>query len=117
MQPVPSVTRADVERIVQRDFPADRQAEAFALLDEYGRATWHRAPDRVHLAALKLAAGRIEVLRAQIGEANHDYRDVIGPAEYPGYMKRWSRIQRLPPDEQQKIIDADWRQYQEWLTR
>jgi hypothetical protein len=23
----------------------------------------------------------------------------------------------LPPDEEQRVIDADWRQYQDWLTR
>jgi hypothetical protein len=116
-QPVPSVSRADVERIVRRDFPADRQAEALGLLDEYGPEGWHRAPDRVHLAALKLAAGRIEALRYQIEEAKHDYRDVIGAAEYPSYMRRWSRVPSLSPDEQQRIVDADWQQYQEWLAR
>jgi hypothetical protein len=27
------------------------------------------------------------------------------------------RIGELAQDEQQRIIDADWRQYQDWLTR
>jgi len=42
---------------------------------------------------------------------------VLGPAEYPGYTKRMFRIGELAQDEQQRIIDADWRQYQDWLTR
>lgn len=38
-QPTPTVTDADVERIVQRDFPADRTVEVLAMLDEYGKET------------------------------------------------------------------------------
>jgi len=116
-QPTPSITRADVERIVRRDFPADRSAEVLALLDDYGTEAWQRAPDRVRLAALKLAAGSFERLRSQIEQAKCDYRDVLGAAEYPGYMKLLFRIQDLPPDERQRVIDADWSQYQDWLTR
>ena len=116
-QPTPDVTSADVERIVRRDFPAHRVAEVFAMLDEYGVEDWHREPHRVRLAALKLAAGNIEQLRNEIEGAKRDYRDVLGPAEYPAYGKRLFRIKELPQDEQQRIIDADWRQYQDWLTR
>ena len=114
-QPHPTSTRADVERIVRRDFPADREAEILALLNEYGTPDWHREPDRVHLAILKLSAGSIEHLRYQVEIAKSDYRDVLGPAEYPGYMKRMFRIDSLSSDEQQRIIDADWKQYQDWL--
>jgi hypothetical protein len=116
-QPSPTVTAADVERIVRRDFPADRTAEVLAMLDEYGQETWHRESHRVRLAALKLAAGDIKRLRYEIESAKRDYRDVLGPAEYPGYFKRMFRVGELAQDEQQRIIDADWRQYQDWLTR
>jgi hypothetical protein len=116
-QPHPTVAAADVERIVRRDFPADRTVEVLALLNGYGQEDWQREPDRVRLAALKLAAGDLERLRYEIEGAKHDYRDVLGPAEYPGYTKRMFRIGELAQDEQQRIIDADWRQYQEWLGR
>ena len=116
-QPHPSVTRGDVERIVRRDFPTDREAEILAMLNEYGTEDWHREADRVHLAILKLSAGRFERLRAQVEAAKADYRDVLGPAEYPGYSKRMFRIASLPSDEQQKIIDADWKQYQDWFSK
>ena len=39
-QPHPTVTGADVERIVQRDFPADRVVEVLAMLGEYGSEDW-----------------------------------------------------------------------------
>jgi hypothetical protein len=116
-QPTPAVTGEDVERIVRRDFPANRTAEVLAMLDEYGKETWQREPHRVRLAALKLAAGDIKRLRYEIEGAKRDYRDVLGPAEYPGYTKRMFRIGELVQDEQQRIIDADWRQYQDWLAR
>jgi hypothetical protein len=116
-QPAPTVTRGDVERIVRRDFPADREPEILAMLNEYGTEDWHREPDRVHLAILKLCGGEFEQLRSQLEAAKADYRDVLSPAEYPGYTKRMFRIDRLSKGEQQKIIDADWKQYQDWFSK
>ena len=114
-QPVPKVTRADVERIVRRDFPADLAVEVLALLDEYGIEIWQREPDRVRLAALKLAAGSVESLRSHIEVAKRDYRDVLAAAEYPDYLRLDPRGPTLPADERERIIEADWRQYIEWL--
>src|SRR5262245_57306994 len=116
-QPHPDATRADVERIVRRDFPADREPEILTLLNQYGVEDWHREPDRVHLAILKLSSGSFERLRYQVEMAKNDYRDVLGPAEYPGYTKRMFRIDSLSSDEQQRIIDADWKQYQDWFAQ
>jgi len=116
-QPIPNVTGADVERIVRRDFPADRAMEVLAMLEEYGKESWQREPHRVRLAALKLAAGDLQRLRDEVDAAKSDYREVLAPAEYPDYTKRMFRIEELPQDEQQRIIDADWKQYQSWLTR
>src|ERR1051326_3078754 len=113
-QPAPKVTSADVERIVRRDFPPDRIADVMAMLGEYGGESWQREVDRVRLAVLKLAAGSVERLRHEIEGAQRDYRDVLAPAEYPGFCQRVSRAGRLPPDEEQRIIEADWKQYQEW---
>ena len=117
-QLTPNVTSADVERIVRRDFPADRFADVMAMLNEYGAdESWQRGANRVRLAALKLAAGSIERLRYEIEGAKADYRDVLGPAEYPSYGKRVGGRKKLPPEEEQRIMDSDWKQYQDWLTR
>lgn len=116
-QPHPDVTAADVDRIARRDFPADRIDDVHQMLGEYGSEDWHPEIDRVRMAILKLAAGNLEELRAQVGIAKRDFRDVLSEAEYPLYTKKWFRIDKLPPDEQQKIIDADWKQYQAWLNR
>ena len=116
-QPTPKITPADVERIVRRDYPAHRVDEVHAMLSEYGGEDWHPEVDRVRLAILKLTAGNLEELRMHIEIAKRDFRDVLSVAEYPAYTKKWLRIDTLPADEQQRIIDADWKQYEDWLKR
>src|SRR6185312_3428716 len=116
-QPTPTVTRADVERVVRRDFPPDQFDSVMSVLTEYGGETWHRELHRVQLAVLKLAAGSLDGLRREIETAKSDYRDVLAYAEYPAYMKKTFRISQLPNDEQRRIIDEDWRQYETWLKK
>jgi len=116
-QPTPTVSAADVERVVRRDFPTERVAEVLAILQEYGTESWQGEHDRVRLAALKLAASNLEKLRLHIETAKRDYRDVLAYAEYPSYISRVPGPGTRPPDEVKRIIDADWKQYQDWLTR
>lgn len=66
---------------------------------------------------MKLAAGNLDGLRQYIEWAKSDDRDVLGPAEYSRYTKKMFRIDKLPAEERQRIIDADWKQYQDWFTR
>jgi hypothetical protein len=67
---------------------------------------------------LKLANGRLENLRTQIETAKRDYGDVLAVAEFPAYCKVGFRhIRELPADERLRIINADWRQYEEWLRK
>lgn len=112
MQPTPNVTRKDVERIARREFP-EFFTEAMAVLEEYT----NRERDRVQVAVLKLAAGSMQELRRYIEWAKCDWRDVLGPAEYPGYGKKMFRIEKFSLEEKQKIINADWKQYSDWLAK
>jgi hypothetical protein len=116
-QPTPKVTHADVERVIRRDFLPDQFDSVMSVLAEYGGETWHRELHRLQLAVLKLAAGSLEGLRREIEAAKCDYRDVLSYAEFPAYMNKTFRISQLPADEQRKIIDADWRQYETWFKR
>jgi hypothetical protein len=113
-QPTPKVSRADVERIVRRDFPAAAFSDVLRLLDEYGTEDYHREKERVQLAVLKLASGSQGNLRGSIEDAKRDYRDVLSAAEYPDYP--WDPS-KLTEKEQKRIIDADWKQYDDWLKR
>jgi hypothetical protein len=118
----PTVTSVDVERIVRRHFPADQVAEALAVLNEYGKEDWQREPHRVRLAVLKIVSGKLKSLRIMIKGAQSNYDIVLNhllpKAEYPSYRRRM-RIcgPPLSPDAWQRIIDTDWKQYQDWLTR
>lgn len=116
-QPTPTVSRADVMRVLRRDFPQASFSELQAILDEYGAQEWHVERDRVQLAILKLASGRVDLLRSQVESAKRDFRDVLSVAEYPAYLNKGFHIGTLPPEQQQAIIDADWKQYQDWLNR
>ncbi len=114
-QPTPSVTAADVERVVRREFAPDQVSSVLAMLNEYGAEEWQREPDRVRLAVLKLAKRNLQQVRYWLEQAKGDYRDVLGPAEYPLYGKKWGRMDRLSEEEQKKIVHSDWLQYERWL--
>ncbi|MCJ7538306.1 MAG: hypothetical protein MUO88_01450 [Desulfobacterales bacterium] len=112
-QPTPNVTKEDVARVVRRDFSEEHFDEVMSALAEYG----DRESYRVMLAALKMADGNLDELRRQIELAKCDYRDVIAPAEYPGYTKEWSRINKMSEIEKQWVVDQDWKEYETWLYR
>jgi hypothetical protein len=115
-QPVPMVSNADIDRVVRRDFAADDRAAVLAALEAYGRESHEREVVRVRLAALRMAKGSLPELRRQVSWAKLDYRDVIGPAEYPKAMKVRSLLE-VDDVERQRIYEADWKEYDEWLRR
>ncbi|MDF9827656.1 hypothetical protein M2447_001755 [Ereboglobus sp. PH5-10] len=114
-QPIPHVSRNDVERIVQRDFPHDDIAEILSILDAYGIESEEAGKARVQLAILKIANGNIDILRKKIGAAMSDYRDVLLEAEYPECARNMFRTDNMSLADQQKIVDNDWAQYSKWL--
>lgn len=116
-QRVPTVTHEDVERILRRDFAGEDTQAARSLVLGYGSEDWHRETDRVRIAALKLANGDLARLRVAIDTAKADYRDVLGPAEYPGYLKEVTPSAEISADERRRIRDADWERYRAWLDR
>jgi hypothetical protein len=114
-QPVPTVARPDVERIVRRDFEPEIQSAAFDILDTYHSDG--SEPHRVQLAALKMANGNLHQLREWIASANLDFRDVLAAAEYPQAFSTSATLHALSPTAQREIYEADWRQYHTWLQR
>ena len=110
---VPQVSDADVERIIQRDFPQDKHEEIRGLI----RPLEVREKPRVVLACLKNAAGDITKLKYYLHEASGYYREHIGEAEYPNYMKKIFRIDRLTEAEVSALYEKDKNQYLAWLHR
>jgi len=100
-----TVTRADVERIVRRDFPPEQFDSVIAVLDEYT----DRERDRVQLAALKLADGNLARIREVF---NSEWRDILADAEYPNSMQYGHG-----PNRPEGLAEQDWAQYQAWFER
>lgn len=105
-QPIPRVTAEVVARVVRREFAAAHVAEAERLLGLY----MGREADRVRLAALREAGGRLDALADRIRLANTDYRDVL--------VAECARAFRLPLDADdaamREAIEADWLEYCAW---
>jgi hypothetical protein len=112
MQYVPAVSDEDVERVVRRDYPAEIHSVIHQLL----RSVDVREKPRVILACLKNAGGNVEKLKAELTNADGDWREIIGEAEYPNYTKKMFRIDGLSTEERERIIEKDKRQYLEWLN-
>jgi len=112
-QPTPTVSQADVERVAKREFPADMLPEIMETLEMYIAPE----PYRVQLAVMKLANGKFGELKRYVRIANEDWRDVLGLAEYPLATQNLLRWDELTRKELQKIIDADWLQYSDWLHK
>ena len=116
-QHIPDVSRADVERVAARDFPAEQVPQVLIALSSYGTESYHREIDRVHLDILKLAAGEFDRIAQETDNACCDYRDTMLAAEYPNYGKKMFRIDKLPLEERKRIVEADKDQYESWLHR
>ncbi|HSS96522.1 MAG TPA: hypothetical protein VLK33_05825 [Terriglobales bacterium] len=87
-----------------------------AILNEYGIEAWHKdKKSRVRLATLKLAHGDLAALKRAIETAKQDFRDVLGPAEYPESMQAWAQLNRMSRKERERVVKSDWEQYETWL--
>jgi hypothetical protein len=110
-QYIPSVTDDDIERVVRRDYPAETQGAIHELI----RGVDVREKPRVILACLKNGRGDIQKLKGELTNAEGYYREIIGEAEYPNYIKKMFRMDKLSADEQKRIIEKDKAQYLKWL--
>ena len=108
---IPEVTEADVERVVRREYPAEIRAAVHELI----RRVEVREKPRVVLACLKNARGDLERLKRGLADAGGYWREILGEAEYPNYTKKMFRIEELPAEERERIIEKDKTQYLRWL--
>ena len=81
-------------------------------LNEYGQ----KERLRVQLAVLKLSNGNLATLRDHVAVARQDFRDVLVAAEYPEYSKQgMMEVPKMPVEEQRRITESDWAQYEAWI--
>ena len=92
------------------------QDEAAMILTQYGTEKYHREPDRVKAAILKLCENDPDKLTYWTKQACADYRDILTWAEYPESSKRWS-LRTKNPEKYRQIQEQDRQQYLAWIER
>jgi hypothetical protein len=97
---------------------APRERARLALAG-YGSATHESEVERVHLAVLKLCAGRLERVGELVDEAKRERAGLLFRAEHPREAAAdWARAQSLSPSDELRLADLrteDAREYWEWL--
>ena len=114
-QKIPKVSDSDIRRIISRDFRQSKTDTILDILKSY-KSQSEKGRNRIYADILKLSKGDIGLLRKYVKDANTDYRDIISASEYPGYSK-YSFDYEFSEEEEKQIIDADWKQYQEWFSK
>lgn len=109
----PEVSVEDIERVLKRDFPAEHQQE----LREMIQSIQVIEKPRVVVACMKNAGGDVQKLKGNLHEASGYYREILGEAEYPFYIKKMFRIEKLTEQEKAEIIEKDKRQYLNWFNK
>lgn len=109
---VPDVSDSDVERIIRRELPAEEQDGIREII----RQLEVREKPRVVLACLKNSGGDVEKLKYNLAEAPGYYREHIGEAEYPNYVKKVFRFDQLSEAEKSRVFEKDKNQYLAWLN-
>lgn len=107
----PTVSESDVERVIKRDLPPERQEEIRTII----RDLEVREKPRVVLACIKSSGGDIQKLKGNLANASGWYREIISEAEYPNWTKKMFRLDKLSDAEQSEIIEKDKSQYLAWL--
>ena len=110
-QPHGTYTEDDLRRVIVRDFGESALPSVMKLLLRYREEDGQREMLRVRMACLKLANGNLQALEREVAAACADYRDVLGPAEYPTYGRAKTEA------EKDRAIERDWAQLQAWLKR
>ena len=121
--PPPVALTEAVSRKVRGMFPADQQRDATRLLEKecghnltFSEDDDRKGLERVRLAVLKLSHGDLEELKNRIDVAKCDWRDVLGPAEYPEAMGfGLLNLDKLDAKSRDALNERDQKQYDDWL--
>lgn len=62
---------------IKKYFPEENIAEASKLLEEYGTESRHREVERVRRDIVIISRGSMDALRAAVGLAKKDYREIL----------------------------------------
>ena len=103
---IPNVSEEDVERILNREFPAEQHAEIKKLIAN----VTVQEKSRVVIACIKNANNDYSKLVNELENANGYWREIISEAEYPKIKK----ARNLTDDE---INEKRKEQYLLWFNK
>lgn len=102
-----------LDRLILREF-GSHAGEVRQKLRKI-KSTTANGDNRICAAILKLANKNISAIDHLIEKANDDPRDVLAPAEYPGYSK--VAFKEVAGGEKKKLYLADWMEYSKWINK
>jgi hypothetical protein len=116
---IPQVNEEDCRRIIERDFPIEQRERVYELLKSHTAKHWtDTGKYRIYLSILKLADGSLTEVTLRIAIGETDFRDVVGPAEYPRFWRiGFVGAEKLSDEQRKQLIEDDWQEYQQWLHK
>lgn len=114
-QPVAKVSNEDLDFLINREFPNEKDAIR-AKLDKI-KSDSQSGKNRISAAVLKLADRDFTKVDLLVERTIEDFRDIVSLAEYPRAHKAGFKLF----DKEEKVIEgvflADWKEYSNWKEK
>ena len=95
---------------------ASTREQALRILSSYGRESFHREVERVHLGILKLSGADLAAVEGWTGLACNDYRDLLIEAEYRLSFGK-DRLKEANPQAYEALERKEREEYDAWVAR
>ncbi len=112
-EPVAKVTQKKLAQIIRRDYgncaiEIEQKLQKVISDSLSGKS-------RISAAILKLANKDLNAIDRLVELSNTDCRDVLAPAEYPGYSK--VAFRDISKSDKKRLYISDWKEYSTWLNK
>ncbi len=103
---IPNITKEDLNRIIDRDFPVESHAKIKAAFDKVKS----KEKLRVIAACLKKSSCNADRAIYELNNADGFWREIISDAEYPKVKKSRNLTE-------QQISEKQQQQYMQWFNK
>jgi hypothetical protein len=112
-EPSAKINNQTLERLIRREFDS-REVEINQKFQQIN-SNIPGSKNRLSAAILKLANRDFDRIDYYINICNNDFRDVVAPAEYPGYSR--VAFDEIAKWKKRQIYLSDWKEYSNWLRK
>ena len=104
-------------KVLSKLFPdASTREHAARILSSYGRESFHREVERVHLGILKLSGADLSAIERWTQLACDDFRDLLIEAEYHLSFGK-DRLRAANPQKYEALKKKEREQYDAWIAK